>query len=564
MTAVRRLAAVILLVALEGGAVRAEPAPPPKLVVLLVVDQMRGDYVDRYGFQWTSGLRRLVDGGAWFRRAAYPYLATVTCSGHATISTGAFPRTHGIVGNSWFDRATGAGTACTADSGVTSLSYGAPALGGHSPSRLLASTLSDELRTQLPVPARVVTMSMKERTAIMLAGHKGDAVTWFNSAAGAFVTSSAYTKAPVPFVADFVRAHPVSSDYGRVWERALPVDRYRLADGGVGEKPATYWTTEFPHVLVGKAGVPDSQFYEAWETSPYSDDYLGRLAMASVDAMKLGQGAGTDYLGVSFSALDLVGHDFGPTSHEVQDVLVRLDRTIGALLDHLDRRIGPGKYVVALTADHGAAPIPEQVAALGLEAGRLDFALVRRAVQRALEAALGLGPPRLVRGQYGDLILDAAVVEKLRRDPVVLDRVLQAAKGVPGVASAYFAEQLDAHAAAGDPDARAALLSYHPGRSGDLLVLPKPYWLFVTADGSPQPGSATSHGTMYGYDQRVLVVLFGTGIRPGEYLRAVSPADIAPTLAFLCGVTLANPDGEVMVEALQLPAATRPAAAPRR
>ena len=550
MTAARRLAAVSLLVVLAGGAAHAIPTRPPKLVVVLVVDQMRGDYIDRYGFQWTGGLRRLVDGGAWFRRAAYPYLATVTCAGHATISTGAFPRTHGIVGNSWFDRATGAGTTCAADAGATSVSYGGPVQGGHSPLRLLASTLSDEMRTQLPVPARVVTMSMKERTAIMLAGHKADAATWFDSAAGAFVTSSAYSPVPVPFVADFVRAHPVSDDHGKVWARALPTEQYRLADGGIGEKPATYWSAEFPHALVGKGGSPDAQFYEAWETSPYSDEYLGRLAAASVDALKLGQGAGTDFLGISFSALDLVGHDFGPTSHEVQDMLVRLDRTIGALLAHLDQRVGPGKYVVALTGDHGAAPIPEQVAALGLDAGRLDSALVRRAVQRALEAALGLGPPRVVRSQSGDLILEAPVVEKLRRDPQVLDQVLKAARNVPGVAAAYFAEHLEAHAAAGDPDARAALVSYYPGRSGDLVVVPKPYWFFVAADGSSQPGSATSHGTMYGYDRQVPIVLFGAGIRPGEYLRTASPADIAPTLAFLCGVTLADADGEVLVEAL--------------
>jgi predicted AlkP superfamily pyrophosphatase or phosphodiesterase len=268
-----------------------------------------------------------------------------------------------------------------------------------------------------------------------------------------------------------------------------------------------------------------------------------------VDSLRLGQGAGTDFLAISFSALDYVGHDFGPTSHEVQDTLVRLDRTLGALLGHLDRSVGAGNYVVALTADHGAAPIPEQVAALGVDAGRLDAALVREAAQKALESALGPGT-YLVRSQYSDVILQPEVVEKLRRNPPAVDQVLRALRTVPGVGAAFFAEQLDSHATAGDRDARAALLSYYPDRSGDLIVIPKPYWFFVTADGSAQPGSATSHGTMYGYDQGVPVILFGRGVKPGEYTRAVTPADIAPTLAYLCGVTLAQADGEVLIEAL--------------
>ncbi len=514
---------------------------------------MRGDYIARYGSQWTGGLRRLVDGGAWFRRAAYPYLTTVTCVGHATVSTGAFPRTHGIVGNSWFDRESGRSVTCTADPKRTNVSYGAPAGGGESSWRLQAATLSDELRTQMPAPARVVTMSIKERTAIMLAGDRADAVTWFNPAAGGLVTSSAYASAPVPFVAAFAKANPVTADFGKAWTRTLPESQYLYADAGVGEKPAPYWSAQFPHALQAKGDGPDTQFFEAWESSPFSDDYLGRLAIASVDALKIGQRSGTDFLGISFSALDLVGHDFGPTSHEVQDTLVRLDRTIGALLAHLDRTVGAGNYVVAFTADHGAAPIPEQAAAAAIDAGRLDSATVRQAAQKAIEAAFGPGEYP-VRSQYSDLILPAGVVEKLRRDARAADDVLRAVRAVPGIAAAFFAERLESHAAAGDRDARAALLSYYPGRSGDLIVMPKAYWFFVTADGSAQPGSATTHGTMYGYDQQVPIILYGRGIKPGEYARPVTPADIAPTLAYLCGVTLAHADGEVLIEALAPPA----------
>jgi predicted AlkP superfamily pyrophosphatase or phosphodiesterase len=547
-SAARRVVAACVLL-LTAASVHAAPAPPPRLVVLIVVDQMRGDYIARYGAQWTGGLRRLVDGGAWFRRAAYPYLTTVTCAGHATVATGAFPRTHGIVGNSWYDRELGRSVTCSEDPNVTTISYAAPVNAGDGPSRLRSATLSDELRAQMPVPARVVTMSVKERTAITLAGGRADAATWFSAAAGGFVTSSAYASVQVPFIAAFMKANPISADVGKVWARTLPAERYLYSDAGNGEKPAAYWSTEFPHALKAKGDAPDAQFFEAWQSSPFSDDYLGRLAAASVDALKLGQTKGTDFLGVSFSALDLVGHDFGPASHEVQDTLVRLDRTLGSMLGHLDRTVGAGNYVVALTADHGAAPIPEQSTALGFDAGRLDAGAVRQALQAALEAALGPGP-YAVSSHDSDLILPSDVLEKLRRDPRASEQVRRAINAVPGVATAYVADQLESHAAAGDRDARAVLLSYYPGRSGDVIVIPKPYWFFVTADGSPQPGSATSHGTLYGYDQGVPVILYGRGIKPGEYLRAVTPADIAPTLAYLCGVTLAEADGALLAEAL--------------
>ena len=564
----RRPAAALTLLLAAAAAAQAAPAPPPKLVVVLVVDQMRGDYIERYGSQWTGGLRRLVDEGAWFRRAAYPYAGTVTCAGHATISTGAFPFTHGIVGNAWFDRAAGQGTACTTDIDARTVSYGGPVATGNSPGRLLVPTLADELRSQSPIPGRVVTFSIKERTAIMLAGHRADAASWFSATAGTFVTSSVYTEKPVPFVAAALAARPVSADYGKTWSRTLPAERYLYADDGIGEKPGSYWTASFPHELKGAAGAPDAQFYDAWTTSPFADDYVGYLAVAAIDALKLGQGRSTDFLGVSFSALDAVGHDFGPTSHEVQDLLIRVDRTIGALLAHLDRTVGPGQYVVALAADHGAPPIPEQAAGLGLDAGRLDIMALRKAALAALETALGTGQ-YAIRLQGGDLILDPPVIEKLRRNPAAIDAVLGAIRSVRGVAAAYFADDLESHAAAGDPLARAALLSYYPGRSGDIIVVPRPYWLFVMADGTPQPGSATSHGTAYGYDQHVPVILFGAGIKPGEYLTAASPADIAPTLALLCGVTLPRADGTVLVDALasagpQKPSVVKPAVAPRR
>jgi len=531
----------------QAGAGSASQAKPPKLVVVLVVDQMRGDYVVRYAHQWTRGLHRLVSDGAWFRRAAYPYASTVTCVGHATISTGALPAAHGIVGNSWFDRAAWRSVACADVPGTTLVSYGAPASGGNGADRLLLPTLTDEMRAQLPGPVRVATMSMKARTAIMLAGRRADAASWFNAAAKGLATSSYYTKEPVPFVSAFVKANPIEAELAAPWTRSLPADRYLFVDDGPGEKPPSYWTKTFPHPATGE--VPAKDAWSAWEGSPRSDAYLGRLAAAAVDSLKLGQGAGIDYLGISFSALDLVGHDFGPESHEVQDVLIRLDETIGTLLAHLDRKVGAANYVVAFSGDHGVALIPENAAGRGVDAGRLRTGGIQKAAQEALQRALGAGEYR-IRLQGSELYLEPAVLERLRATPFGTDAVVRALRAVPGVAAAYFSGSLGADAAAGDRQARAALASHRPERSGDFVVFPRPHWFFVTDDGSAQPGDGTSHGLPYAYDQHVPVILYGAGIKKGEYLRAATPADIAPTLAFLTGVTLARPDGEVLIDAL--------------
>jgi predicted AlkP superfamily pyrophosphatase or phosphodiesterase len=536
--------AAVTLVSVNGHAAgAAAPAPVPALIVVLVVDQLRGDYVARYGYQWTKGLHRLVTRGAWFSRAAFPYANTVTCAGHATIATGAFPASHGIVGNSWFDKSAWQSVACAELATATGISYGVPvAGGGNGPDRLLIPTLADELRASSPGPTRVVTMSVKARSAVMLAGRRAESVTWYSPDAKGLVTSSFYTKEPVPFVAAFTRANPIEADFDTPWTRVLPVDQYRFQDDGPGEDPAAYWTSTFPHPFKGE--VPEKDAWAAWESSPHSDRYLGRLAMAAVDALKMGQGAGTDFLGISFSALDLVGHDFGPKSHEVQDLMVRLDETIGLLLDHLDRTVGPDSYVVALSSDHGVALIPESSTVSGLDAGRLPGATVVKAAQTALQHALGAGEYK-VRLQGTDLHVEPAVLERLRANPQAVEHIAKTIREVPGIAAVYAADALASAAAAGDRDARAALLGYRPGRSGDFIVFPRPHWFY----GTPGAGG-TSHGTPYGYDQDVPIVLFGAGIKAGEYLRAATPADIAPTLAFLTGVTLSRPDGRVLVEAL--------------
>lgn len=517
---------------------QAAPAGRPKLIVVLTVDQFRADYVNRFHHQWTSGLRRLVDRGAWFRQAAYTYLGTVTCAGHATIGTGSVPATHGIVLNAWWDRETQRELQCAEDPAAPVVSYGGPLKGGYSPRRLISSTLADELRMQL-ADTRVASFSIKPRSAIMLAGQRGDAVTWFEGSAWA--TSTAYADRPVPAVQQFIAANPVERYLGKSWTRSLPESSYSFPDEGVGERPPKHWTSTFPHVLTSASGAADSQFYDLWKTSPFADEYLARLALAAAGTLQLGRRGATDYLAVSFSALDAVGHAFGPHSQEVQDVLARLDVTIGSLLDELDRTVGRSNYVVALSSDHGVSPVPERVAAEGLDAGRITAKDATARVEAALVKALGAGK-YVASMQYTDFYFLPGVYERLQGNPAAMKAAIDALRATPGIWRVYRSEELLHRPATEDAITRAAMASYFQGRSGDLILVPKPYWILSSA--------GATHGTAHAYDTRVPVILAGAGIKPGEYLTAASPADIAPTLGFLAGVLLPRPDGRVLTEAL--------------
>ncbi len=569
----RACLAVSVLGALAGGAVCAQEAPSkpaktaqqrngrPKLVVMLVVDQMRGDYVDKFYGQWSGGLKRLVDEGAWFHEAAYPYAATETCVGHSTISTGSFPSTHGMIANAWWDREAGKMVTCTADPNAKNVGYaGLGASGGDSAWRMELPSFAEELKYQGGGPTRAVTFSLKARAAITMAGHKADAATWFDGKTGAWTTSSVYATAP--FVEEFAKAHPVRADIGKTWALSLPETKYLYSAQAVGAVPPHGWSMGFPHALRGKGGSAeaDDEYYEQWGSSPFADTYLTKIAEAAVDQLKLGGGNGTDYLGVSYSSVDYVGHEFGPRSWEIQDELVRLDHDLGELFAHLDATVGRGNYVVGFSADHGVGPIPEDMETTAVDAGVLHLRGVQERMEKAL-ADLNFPKSSLARIAGSDVYFAPGVYDKLKADAAAMHAVLAAGEAEPGVATIYTAEEVVGRPGTHNPIQEAFADSYYAGRSGDLFIVPKPYWLM---DGTP-PGKArdygTGHGTPYNYDQRVPLLLMGWGILPGGYYREVTPADIAPTFAALCGITLASRDGKVLAEALK--SAGRSAAASR-
>jgi predicted AlkP superfamily pyrophosphatase or phosphodiesterase len=535
-------------------AAKPVPAPAkPKLVVLVVVDQMRADYVDKFLPQWTGGFKRLVDEGAWFRDAAYPYAATETCVGHSTISTGAFPATHGMVANAWWDRKEQKMVTCTSDPdpNVKNIGYGgATPKGADTAWRMAVPAFAEELKFQTSGATRVITFSLKARAAISMAGHKADAATWFDG--GAWVTSTPY--GTLPFLEDPVKSHPAKADFGKAWSLSLPESAYWYGEKTLGAVAPDGWDLTFPHPLRGKSAVgeADGTFYEQWASSPFADTALTELAEEAVDELKLGDSKGTDFLGVSYSSVDYVGHEFGPRSREIQDILVRLDKDLGNLFAHLDQKVGRGNYVVALSADHGVVPIPEDMQKTGVDSGVLHLPEVQERIEKALDS-FNFPKPAVSRITGSDIYFAPGVYEKLQHDHAAMQAVLNAALEQPGVAAVYRAEELRDRPATQSPAVRAFAYSYFPGRSGDLFILPKPYWLMDGTPAGKTRSYGTGHGVPYNYDQHVPVLLMGFGIQPGQYFQSVTPADIAPTFAALCGITLSSRDGHILAEALKKP-----------
>jgi hypothetical protein len=511
------------------------PREPPRLLVLIVVDQLRADYIEMYGDQWTRGLRRLLDEGALFARATYPYAFTKTCAGYSTISTGTTPAAHGMIDNEWFDARTRAYVPCTADPSAAPIPFaGGPGAERHGPALLRRATFSDELRRQQP-GARVVSLALKARAAISLAGRGGpDTVVAWEEDSGAWATSTSYARSPWPEVDAFVRANPPATARGQTWARLLPATAYRHADRAAGEPQPNM----LPRLLIAPRGV---SFTAVWDASPWSDAYLATMAAALVDRLALGQRiGGTDLLALGFSALDYLGHNYGPRSHEVQDLLARLDLAMAGLLDTLDRRIGRGRYTVAFTSDHGVAPLPEQAEEAGVRAGRVDL----NALGLAIDLALGeeFGPRRFIQTISSTYVhFHPGVLETVRGRAGAASAVVEAARAVPGIAHAYWADDLASTAPTSDAVLAALRRSYVRGRSGDLAFLPAPYWVVSSA--------GTTHGSLHPYDTDVPLIVFGARVRSGRYATA-SPLDVAPTLAALAGVTMPAAEGRVLSEAL--------------
>ncbi len=522
------------------------PQPPrPRLAVVVFFDQFRGDYLLRWDTLFgEDGFHRLERDGTWFQNCHYPYAYTVTAAGHASVSAGCSPDKHGIIGNDWYDRAAGAMVYCVsadryeqvppANKSTTDSNKKKPR--GVSPDRLLLPTVSDALKEATGGKARVVALSLKDRSAVLPGGHHPDACYWFDSGSGQFVTSTYYRDRLHPWVAEYNRSRAVDQWFGQDWLRLRPdldYARYSGPDDVVGEGKGTGQGRMFPHPFRADTGQPRKSYYEALINSPYGNNLLLGLAKRAIDAEQLGADEIPDLLSVSFSSNDLIGHTWGPDSQEVLDATLRSDGIVKVLLAYLDNKVGPGRYVLVLTADHGVCPLPEVARSQGKDANRVP-APEKRA-EEFLNETFGKNEDkaRWVEATYHPWIY-------LNRDRI-RQRGLKAAdveealagwlKKQPGVYSAYTRTQLLQGVPQEDTIGQRVRRSFRPERSGDVIVISKPYYLV-----SSEFGTGTGHSTPHAYDTHVPLLVYGPGIRKGVRPDAVTPQAAAPILAQALGI----------------------------
>ena len=535
LPAVALVAAGIAFVARQFG--DDEPLPEDaggRLVVVVVFDQLRGDYLDRWQKLFgPDGFEKFKAGGAWYSRAHVPYAVTTTGPGHASLSTGQPPRVHGIVDNAWFDRGRGKVVVCaTADRAydrVPSLGGADPAAGGgQSPDRLLANTVGDALVAANK--GRVFSMALKDRAAVLMGGKSPTAAYWFDAGNGQFATSGYYRDRLPPWAEKFNADKPAERMVGHDWTRLLDPAVYDLhagPDAGAGESPANV----FPHRV--PAGP---KAYEAVAASPFGNELLWEFARAAIDAEGLGQRGGTDLLMIGFSANDYVGHAYGPDSQEVLDVTVRSDKLLAEVVATLTAKLGADRLSFVLSADHGVCPLPERALPTHPEARRFDAVASYAPLGGVLDARFGAGEKPgqwLERLDYPWIYLNQRQIAASKLDRAAVEQAAADWAGNhPDVAAAAFPRSLLAGPPLTEPFARAAQLSFHPDRSGDVYLLALPY----TYPGG-KLASGTTHGTPHPYDTHVPILAFGVNVpKLGERPERVSSLLFAPILAHCLGL----------------------------
>jgi predicted AlkP superfamily pyrophosphatase or phosphodiesterase len=499
----------------------------PKLIVVIVVDQMRADYLERFADYENGGLHFFATQGANFLNANYDHMPTETCLGHSVVLSGRNPAHTGIVANEWYDRASGKMTYCVADPDSPLIGDAGAAV---SPRNFIGENFSDWLQTSYP-GARVFSLSLKDRAAITLGGHHPHGVFWFSHHSGTFISSSYYAQQLPAWVDEFNRKHPIDEYAGKQWTPLLdPNSR-------------AYHTREieaqFPHPMPEKAG---RELYEAVYRSPFGDELLEALAEASADKNHLGENpsGAPDLLAIAFSSNDAIGHTFGPNSPEIADEQIRLDHTLGKLVDKLSSRLGAQNILWVLSADHGAEPTPEAERELDHNnaARRINFADAQRSIETQLDSILNVtGPMHWFAGQTDSMLyFDAAELTRHSISVLAASQALATqVHDVPGIDAFFDSAQLDSVEGWIGTCLRN---SAFPGRSGDVYYLTSEWTLFSTKP------TGTSHGYPWPYDTHVPVVFAGWHIAPKRVPDDVQVVDLAPTLADLTAVHL--PASEVI------------------
>ncbi|PWS26080.1 alkaline phosphatase family protein [Pedobacter yonginense] len=499
----------------------------PKLVVGLVVDQMRWDYLYRYYNRYTNGgFKRLVNEGFSVENTLIPYTPTYTACGHTCIYTGSVPALHGIIGNDWYDAETKKNLYCTEDTSVTTVGSTPSSEGQMSPKNMLTSTITDELRLSTNFKGKVIGISLKDRGSILPAGHTANAAYWYQGTTGNWITSSYYMKAVPTWIADYNKLKLANKFYAKNWETLYPINTY--VNSTADEKAYEGKTSTFPHQLTQNI---DKNF-DAIRSTPYGNTITLDLAKLAILSEDLGQDNNTDFLAVSCSSTDYIGHGYGPNSIEVEDTYLRLDKDVEEFLNYLDKKVGKGNYTIFLTADHGAAHVPGFMTENKIPAGVVSDRDIATKLNAFLNEKFKVNNI-VLRSMNNQIIFDH---DKTDNGSVSFD-VIKAA-------SIEYLKKLDGFANVVDisriaqstlPEIQKTMITngYNARRSGDLYYILNPNWFNGSSTG-------TTHGNWNPYDAHIPLVFMGWGIKQGASNKTHYMTDISATLAALLHIQMPN------------------------
>lgn len=535
---------ILLLVLLPIYSIAQDQvAKKPKLVVGIVVDQMRQEYFYKFEARYSDGgFKRLMKEGFMMKNAHYNYIPTYTGPGHASVYSGTTPATHGIIANNWYVRDLGRMIYCAEDSTVTAVG-GSASSGNISPRNMYATTISDELRFASNKRAKTVGIAIKDRGAALPAGHMGDAY-WFDSQTGEFMTSTYYYDALPKWVKAFNKRELAQKYLSGKWETLFPIETYTqsIADDNPFEGPFIGMeTAAFPYDL--PALMENNDNFGLISTTPFGNTLTLDMAYAALEGEQLGKRGETDLLAISFSSPDYIGHRFGPTSVELEDNYLRLDRELEAFFNHLDKEYGEGEYLVFLTADHAVADIVDYMLSENVPAGNFNTRFILTQMRGFCIVSYGEGNwiSNFANEQVfinHELAKEKGIpVEQIQRE---LGEFLLRFDGIKEVYTATDMRRMDY------VTGRKQLLQmgYNHKASGDLLLILEPAWLSSSWRG-------TTHGTGYTYDTHVPIIFMGWNIPQGESSRYVTITDIAPTLSMLLNIRLPNgATGQPILEVL--------------
>ena len=542
----------------------AQAKQPPRLILQITVDALRADLPHRYAHVLgDGGFRRLWSEGIEYTNAHYQHANTETIVGHVSLATGTVPAAHGMVGNVWYDRERGRLVYNIEDARYRLLTAGADVdqnaeidptqkaakVEGRSPAVILSSTFSDELAIHFNGNSKIFAVSVKDRGAVSMAGHAGKAF-WFSKTSGEFVTSTYYYKQYPDWVNVWNARKPALAYAGKSWQLLHPQAKYLFGNADDREYETDFpgFGRTFPHDY----GPADGKYFTTLLTlSPAGDEITLDFAEALIDAEAIGQDEVTDYLAISFSSTDYVGHFFGPSSLESEDNIKRLDRTLAELLAVVDEKVGLDRTLIVLSADHGAAEVPGFLATLGIEASHFNFDDVdKRPAIEALKARFGVADDLVDTFSQPYVYLDDAVLAAHELDKAEVEAfVAEELRRMPGIAHAISSSALRSGQVASTSVSEAVLANFHAERSGDIYVVFEPHWFVADLDGV---SVAAAHGSPWAYDTYVPVIVVGPGITPQRIARRVETVDVAPTIAAYLGIKPPTGSlGEPLVEVLR-------------